>query len=116
MIDVGFSQLLTRLPAALPTRSRRVHAPARRAYAKPRRMMPTRATNNGTDRVEKIEPNAVGYALQQTVRRKISQTWLASQTGAIASWAWSRSASARGPRRAVNSHTPVPKSAPARVV
>jgi hypothetical protein len=30
--------------------------------------------NNGIDRVEAIEPNAVGYAVQTTVRTKISQT------------------------------------------
>ena len=38
---------------------------------------------SGTASVEAIEPNAVGYAVQKTVRTKISQTWFASQTGAI---------------------------------
>ena len=40
--------------------------------------------NRGTESVEAIEPKAVGYAVQVTVSTKISHTWLASQTGAIA--------------------------------
>ena len=36
------------------------------------------------NRVEKIEPNASGNDVQSTTRMKISQTWLASQTGPIA--------------------------------
>ena len=50
----------------------------------PRRMIPTAATKNGTVRVDAIDPNATGYAVQKTVRTKMSQTWFASQTGAIA--------------------------------
>ena len=53
-------------------------------------MIPTAAMNSGMERVEAIEPKASGYAVQTTVRTKISQTWLASQTGAIELCAWSR--------------------------
>jgi hypothetical protein len=90
-IEVGFSQLVTRSPSALPTGtrpeaippiaapsakgvrideipntvsttrcSRGVAVPERNAYAVPRRMIPTAAMNNGTARVDMIEPNAVG--------------------------------------------------------
>ena len=65
-------------------------APARNAYAAPRKMIPIAAMNSGTASVEAIDPNACGYAVQKTVRTKISQTWLASQTGPIAWWAYSR--------------------------
>jgi hypothetical protein len=64
--------------------SRALAVPDRSAYAVPRRMMPTPAISSGTDSVDAIEPNATGYAVQSTVMTKISQTWLASQTGAMA--------------------------------
>ena len=60
--------------------------------------------------VDAIAPNARGYAVQVTVRTKISQTWLASQTGAIESCAWSRTRSPCGP--ASSCQKPAPKSAP----
>ena len=64
--------------------SSRSERPAERsAYAAPRKMIPIPAANNGIESVEAIEPNAIGYAVQNTVRTKISHTWLASQTGAI---------------------------------
>ena len=47
-------------------------------------MIPTAATNSGSASVDAIEPNAVGYAVQHTTSTKISHTWLASQTAAIA--------------------------------
>ena len=47
-------------------------------------MIPSAATNSGMYSVEKIAPNAVGYAVHTTTSTKISQTWLASQTGPIA--------------------------------
>jgi hypothetical protein len=47
-------------------------------------MMPTAAMNSGRANVDAIEPNAVGYAVQATTSTKISQTWFASHTGAIA--------------------------------
>src|SRR6202041_3442726 len=60
--------------------SRPARAPARSAYAAPRRTIPIPARNSGTDSVEAIEPNAVGYEVQNTVKTKISHTWLASHT------------------------------------
>ena len=54
---------------------------------------------SGTASVEMIEPNATGYAVQQTTSTKISQTWFASQTGPIAWCACSRMRPPRSPRR-----------------
>src|SRR3954468_1356967 len=62
-------------------------AAVRRAYAAPRTMIPRPASSSGTASVDAIEPNAAGYAVQLTVSTKISQTWLASHTGAIDSCA-----------------------------
>jgi hypothetical protein len=67
-----------------PSVSRSGAAPLRSAYAVPRRMMPTAAMKSGTESVDMIEPNAVGYAVHVTTRTKISHTWLASHTGAMA--------------------------------
>ena len=53
-------------------------------------MMPSPAIESGMVRVEAIAPTTAGNAVQATVRAKISQTWLASHTGAIEWWAWSR--------------------------
>ena len=47
-------------------------------------MIPSAATKSGMASVDMIDPNATGYAVQKTVRTKMSQTWFASQTGAIA--------------------------------
>ena len=47
-------------------------------------MIPIEAANSGTYSVEKIAPNALGYAVQTTTSTKISQTWFASHTGPIA--------------------------------
>ncbi len=59
-----------------------------------------------------IAPKASGKAVQRTTRMKISQTWLASQTGVS-----ERSISARGrlpfsASPAIRSQKPAPKSAP----
>ena len=61
--------------------------PERSAYVAPRSTIPIPAMNSGIDSVEAIEPNATGYAVHTTVSTNTSQTWLASQTGAIESWA-----------------------------
>src|SRR5438105_921469 len=79
-------------------------------------MIPTAATNRGTDRVEAIDPKAAGYAVHTTVRTNTSQTWLASQTGAIDSCAWSRMRCPSAPPPAVSCQIPAPKSAPPRPV
>ena len=67
-----------------PSVSRSGGAPLRSAYAVPRRMIPTAARNSGTASVDAIDPKATGYAVQVTTSTKISHTWLASHTGAIA--------------------------------
>ncbi len=96
--------------------SRTLKAPARSAYAAPRKMIPIAAMNSGTASVDAIEPNARGYAVQNTVRTKISHTWLASHTGAMEWWACSRTSSPRSPRPAISCQNPAPKSAPASTV
>jgi hypothetical protein len=47
-------------------------------------MIPSAAANSGTYSVEKIAPNARGYAVHTTTSTKISHTWLASHTGPMA--------------------------------
>ena len=54
--------------------SRGDSAAARSAYVAPRRMIPTPATKSGMASVDMIDPNATGYAVQKTVRIKMSQT------------------------------------------
>ena len=44
-----------------------------------------------------IAEKALGNAVQRTTRTKISQTWLASQTGPIERSIWPRTFSARSP-------------------
>ncbi len=72
-------------------------------------MIPTAAMSSATDSVEAAEPKKRGYAVQVTVRTKISHTWLASHTGAIESCASSRIGSLRPDTSCQN---PAPKSAP----
>ena len=55
--------------------------------------------------------NAAGKAVNSITTTRISQTWFASQIGAICSAISARCASRPGPR-ASRSHTPPPKSAP----
>ena len=74
-------------------------------------MIPIAARNSGIDSVEKIEPKATGNAVHMITSTKISQTWLASQTGLIERCTIPR---IRPPRRAppaVRSQKPAPKSA-----
>src|SRR5213596_2144926 len=74
-------------------------------------MIPIAATNSGTLSVEATEASTDGYAVHATTITKMSQTWLASQTGPIAWRACSRSASSR--RWDSRIQMPAPKSAPA---
>ena len=83
----------------------------RSANAVPRKMIPIAARKSGICSVEKIEPNAVGKAVQTITSTKISQTWLASQTGAIERWIIPRRRPPRAAPPAVRSQKPAPKSA-----
>ena len=60
--------------------------------------MPSAARVSGTNRVSVIDANASENAVQSTTRQKISQTWLASQTGPI-EWSMSAADARPGPRR-----------------
>ena len=62
-----------------------------------------------------IAEKALGKAVQSTTRTKISQTWLASQTGPIERSICARTRSARSPLPASRSQTPAPKSAPPKI-
>ncbi len=60
-----------------------------------------------------IAPKASGNAVQRTTRMKISQTWLASQTGVSERWIRARGAAPlRSSKPASRSQKPPPKSAP----
>ena len=74
--------------------------------------MPSAARLSGMNSVEKIDANAVENPVQSTTSTKISQTWLASQTGPIAQSISSRARRPRSPRRRRGSRSPAPKSAP----
>jgi hypothetical protein len=74
--------------------------------------MPRAAMVRGTNSVRVIEAYASENEVHKTTKLKISQTWLASQTGPM-----ERSMTARGRRPrsappAVRSQNPAPKSAP----
>src|SRR5437764_10618787 len=80
----------------------------RNANPEPRTTIPTPARMIGMNSVFMIDPNAWLNAVQHTMAAKISQTLLASQTGAIA---WSMSPRGRSPRRvppARRSQNPAP--------
>ena len=62
--------------------------------------------------VEKIASNADEKPVQSTTSTKISQTWLASQTGPIAQSISSRGRRPRSPPPASRLQSPAPKSAP----
>ncbi len=64
------------------------------------------------NRVEKIAAKAAEKAVQSTTRTKISQTWLASQTGPIAQSISARARLPRSPPPANSDQKPPPKSAP----
>jgi len=85
---------------------------ARKAKAAPRSTMPIRAMLSGTYRATLTAAKAAGNAVKRPVIMAISHTWLASQTGPIASATRRRCSAALGPR-ARASQTPPPKSAPA---
>ena len=59
-----------------------------------------------------IAENASGNAVQRTTRMKISQTWLASQTGVSDCWIRARGRSPFSASPAIRSQRPPPKSAP----
>ena len=92
--------------------SRIVAAWPRSANAAPRKMIPSAARKSGIDSVEKSEPKATGKAVQAITSTKISQTWLASQTGLIERWTMPRTRPPRAAPPAVRSQNPAPKSAP----
>ena len=90
--------------AAAPSCGRRSPAP--------RSTIPSAARLSGMKSVEKIASNAVENAVQSTTSTKISQTWLASQTGPIAQSISSRARRPRSPPPATRLQKPAPKSAP----
>ena len=59
-----------------------------------------------------IDPNASGKAVQSMTSTKISQTWLASQSGDIDRLIIARTGAPRSAPPAVRSQKPAPKSAP----
>ena len=65
-----------------------------KANPDPRSTMPSAARLSGMNSVEKIASNAEEKPVQRTTSTKISQTWLASQTGPIAQSMSSRAAPA----------------------
>ena len=86
-----------------------------KANPDPRRTIPTAASASGRYSVSMIAREGAGNAVQRTTSVKISQTWLASQTGPSES-VTRRSIRLRRPRSrertASSSQTPAPKSAP----
>ena len=97
-------------PAASRPRARR--AVWWNANPDPRSTMPRAASVSGMNRVEKIASNAGEKPVQRTTRTKISQTWLASQTGPIAESIIWRGRRPRSPPPASRLQRPAPKSAP----
>jgi hypothetical protein len=73
--------------------------------------MPTSINVTGMCSATMIAAKAIGKQTNSSTTTRISQTWFASQIGAIASRSARTCGSARGPR-ANNSQTPLPKSAP----
>ena len=74
--------------------------------------MPSAARVSGTNIVRVMDAYASGKQVHSSTKTKISQTWLASQTGAMA---WSMTSRGRRPRLlppATRSQNPAPKSAP----
>ena len=83
-----------------------------KANPAPRSTIPSAARLSGMNSVDKIDPKASGNAVHSTTRTKISQTWLASQTGPIAQSIRSRGRLPRSPPPATRAQKPAPKSAP----
>src|SRR4029077_17052652 len=85
----------------------------RKAKAEPRRITPNATAVSGTYSVDAIAEKTVGNPVQVTTRAKISQTWLASQTGPIDSAMRRRLGTPSAAEPASRSQNPAPKSAPA---
>ena len=62
--------------------------------------------------VDMTDAKASGNAVQRVTSMKISQTWLASQTGPIAQSISARARLPRSPPPATSAQNPEPKSAP----
>ena len=77
------------------------------AKPEPRSTIPSAARLSGMNSVEKIASNAGEKPVQRTTRTKISQTWLASQTGPIAE---SISSRGRRPLAAAGQQAPEPRA------
>ena len=76
--------------------------------------MPSAARLSGMNNVENTASKAEANPVQSTTSMKISQTWLASQTGPIAQSISSRGRRPRSPLPASRLQRPAPKSAPAK--
>ena len=74
--------------------------------------MPSAGEEQRHASVDVIEPNASGNAVHSITSTKISQTWLASHTGAIARLIMPATGAPRSAPPAVRSQKPAPKSAP----
>ena len=84
----------------------------RNANAEPRAITPNAAQVSGIHRVEATAPNSGGNAVHIMTSTKISQTWLASQTGPIECSIRARCFAPRRAPPATRSQNPAPKSAP----
>ena len=89
-----------------------VAAYLRNAKAAPRSTMPSSANSIGKIKVFMAAANASGNPVHHVTSTKISQTWLASQTGPMLWSIWVRSSAPRASPPAVRSKKPDPKSAP----
>ena len=81
----------------------KVAAYLRNANAEPRSTMPTRARTSGTASVVATAAKVEGKPVHHTTSTKISQTWLASQTGPMLWSTWRRSSAPRRVPPAVRS-------------
>jgi hypothetical protein len=119
------SQLVIRLPRALPGGTRPVATPPATAprkkgvstedaakLAPKTRLSHIASTTLGMIMVDITAANTGGNPVQSTTRAKISQTWLASHTGPIECSISSRWAQPRRAPPANRSQNPAPKSAP----
>jgi len=84
----------------------------RKAKAAPRMITPKATAVSGRYSVDMIEANASGKPVHSTTRAKISQTWLASQTGPMECSMRERWAAPPRAVPATRSQNPAPKSAP----
>ena len=107
---VSTDEIAKAAPAA--RRPRSVLATLRKAKPEPRSTMPSAASASGMNSVDITDEKAMPKAVQETTRTKISQTWLASQTGPIECSISARGRSPRLSPPATRSQKPAPKSAP----